>query len=64
MTVRRVPQSSNRLVVLQSGEADLVTGLTPREFDSLAKVDGLQVTGVTGNENLFCLLYTSDAADE
>ena len=53
MTVRRVPQSSNRLVVLQSGEADLVTGLTPREFDSLAKVDGLQVTGVTGNENLF-----------
>ena len=53
VTVRRVPQSSNRLVVLQSGEADLVTGLTPREFDSLAKVDGLQVTGVTGNENLF-----------
>ncbi len=53
VTVRRVPQSSNRLLVLRSGQADLVTGLTPREFDSLAKVDGLKVASVTGNENLF-----------
>lgn len=53
VTVRRVPQSSNRLVVLRSGEAGLVTGLTPREFDSLRDVDGLTVAGVTGNENTF-----------
>ncbi len=53
VSVRRVPQSSNRLVVLRSGQADLVTGLTPREFDSLADVDGITVAGVTGNENLF-----------
>lgn len=53
VSVRRVPQSSNRLVVLRSGQADLVTGLTPREFDSIADVDGLTVAGVTGNENLF-----------
>ncbi|SMY08167.1 ABC transporter substrate-binding protein [Flavimaricola marinus] len=53
VSVRRVPQSSNRLVVLRSGQADLVTGLTPREYNSIADVDGLTVAGVTGNENLF-----------
>jgi peptide/nickel transport system substrate-binding protein len=53
VSVRRVPQSSNRLVVLRSGQADIVTGLTPREFNSIANVDGLTVAGVTGNENLF-----------
>jgi peptide/nickel transport system substrate-binding protein len=40
-------------VVLRSGQADLVTGLTPREYNSIADVDGLTVAGVTGNENLF-----------
>jgi len=53
VTVRRVPQSSNRLVVLQSGQADLVTGLTPREFDSLRGQEGFTVAGVAGNENTF-----------
>ncbi|MBM1221414.1 ABC transporter substrate-binding protein [Ponticoccus sp. SC2-23] len=53
VSVRRVPQSSNRLVVLRSGQADLVTGLTPREYNSIADTDGLTVAGVTGNENLF-----------
>jgi len=53
VSVRRVPQSSNRLVVLRSGQADLVTGLTPREFNSIAEVDGVTVAGITGNENLF-----------
>lgn len=53
VTVRRVPQSSNRVVVLQTGQANLVTGLTPREFDSLRAVDGITVAGVKGNENMF-----------
>ncbi|WP_421928606.1 ABC transporter substrate-binding protein [Neoaquamicrobium sediminum] len=53
VSVRRVPQSSNRVVVLRTGQAQLVTGLTPREFDSLRGVDGLSVGGVTGNENMF-----------
>ncbi len=53
VTVRRVPQSSNRVVVLQTGQADLVTGLTPREFDALRTQDGVTVAGVKGNENLF-----------
>jgi peptide/nickel transport system substrate-binding protein len=53
VTVQRVPQSSNRVVVLQSGQAQLVTGLTPREFGSLRATEGLAVGGVQGNENLF-----------
>ena len=53
VSVRRVPQSSNRVVVLRTGQAQLVTGLTPREFDSLRQVDGIDVGGVTGNENMF-----------
>lgn len=53
VSVRRVPQSSNRVVVLRSGQAQLVSGLTPREFDSLRQVDGINVGGVTGNENMF-----------
>lgn len=53
VTVRRVPQSSNRVVVLRTRQAQLVTGLTPREFDSLRGVDGIGVAGVTGNENMF-----------
>ncbi len=53
VSVRRVPQSSNRVVVLQSGQADLVTGLTPREFDSLRGQEGFTVASVAGNENTF-----------
>lgn len=53
VSVRRVPQSSNRVVVLRTGQAQLVTGLTPREFDSLRQVQGVAVGGVTGNENMF-----------
>ncbi len=53
VSVRRVPQSSNRLVVLRTGQAQLVTGLTPREFDSLRSQPTLHVGAVTGNESLF-----------
>ena len=53
VTVKRVPQSSNRAVVLQTGEAQLATGLTPREFDSLRAAAGLKVGAVAGNENTF-----------
>lgn len=53
VSVRRVPQSSNRLVVLRTGQAQLVTGLTPKEYDSLRSVENLKVGGVIGNENMF-----------
>lgn len=53
VVMKRVPQSSNRLVILRSGQAQLVQGLTPREFDSLKDMDGIAVGSVSGNENLF-----------
>ena len=30
--MKKVPQSSNRVVTLRSGQAGLVQGLTPREY--------------------------------
>ncbi len=53
VVMKKVPQSSNRVVVLRTGQAQLVQGLTPREYDSLREVDGISVGGVSGNENLF-----------
>jgi peptide/nickel transport system substrate-binding protein len=50
---RKVPQSSNRVAALRSGDAQLVEHLTPREFDSLRETDGVAVAGVVGNETLF-----------
>ncbi len=53
VVMKRVPQSSNRVVILRTGQAQLVQGLTPREYDSLRDADGIEVGGVSGNENLF-----------
>jgi peptide/nickel transport system substrate-binding protein len=53
VVMKKVPQSSNRVVVLRSGQAQLVQRLTPKEFDSLRGVAGVAVAGVNGNENLF-----------
>ena len=50
---RKVPQSSNRLAAVQTGAAQLVERLTPKESDSLRKAKGVKVSGVLGNENLF-----------
>ncbi len=53
VVMKKVPQSSNRVVVLRSGQAQLAQTLTPRESDSLRGVNGITVAGVTGNENTF-----------
>lgn len=50
---KRVPQSSNRFIILRMEQADVTKGLTPREFLKLKDYDQLRVVGVTGNENLF-----------
>lgn len=42
---KKVPESSNRLTILRSGQADFVDALTPRELESLKKVDGINVGG-------------------
>ena len=53
VVMKRVPQSSNRVVILRTGQAQLVQGLTPREYDSLRGQSGIAVGSVSGNENLF-----------
>ncbi len=50
---RKVPETSNRLAAILSGDAQLVERLTPREFDSLAGNADVTVAGVQGNDNLF-----------
>jgi len=42
---KKVPESSNRLTILRTGQADFVDSLSPREFDSLKKVKGIKVDG-------------------
>ena len=42
---KKVPESSNRLTILRSGQADMVDGLTPREFNSLREAKGIKVGG-------------------
>ncbi len=53
IVMKKVPQSSNRLVTLRSGQAGLIQGLTPREYASLKGAKGVTVGGVYGNEALF-----------
>ncbi|MFO7856811.1 MAG: ABC transporter substrate-binding protein [Paracoccaceae bacterium] len=53
VVMKKVPQSSNRVVILRTGQAQLVQNLTPREYDSLRGQDGVTVAGVNGNQNLF-----------
>ena len=53
VVMKKVPQSSNRVVVLQSGQAQLAQSLTPKEYDSLRKAPGVKVGGHSGNQNLF-----------
>lgn len=53
VVVRKVPQSSNRTVVLRSGQAQIVERLTPKEYNSLRGARNVNVVGTFGNENLF-----------
>lgn len=53
VVMKKVPQSSNRVVILRTGQAQLVQNLTPREYDSLTDAAGVEVAGVLGNSNLF-----------
>lgn len=50
---RKVPTSANRLAAVQTGQAQIVDKLTPSEFASLGGVEGVAVSAVTGNQNLF-----------
>jgi len=53
IVMKKVPQSSNRVVTLRAGSAQLTQRLTSKEFDSLRRARGVKVAGVYGNETLF-----------
>ena len=53
---KKIPQSSSRLVILRSGDAQLVEHLTPREYDSLRGTPGVQVAGLFGNSFTWVLM--------
>ena len=53
VVMKKVPQSSNRLVTVRSGRAQLTQRLTAREFASLKSASAVKVVGVYGNEVLF-----------
>ncbi len=53
VTWRKVPQSANRVAAIQTGDAQLVQSLTPREYDALRKIDSVKVQGTLGNNSLF-----------
>jgi peptide/nickel transport system substrate-binding protein len=57
--LRKVPQSSNRAVILRSGQAQIAERLTPKEYNNLEGVRGVKVVGTYGNENLFMQLNYS-----
>lgn len=53
VVMKKVPQSSNRVVTLRSRQAHLTQSLAPREFEGLQSARGVRVGGVFGNETLF-----------
>lgn len=56
VVLRKVPENANRLAAIQSGDADVVTGLTPREYESLAAEDNVDVLGWFSNETVNLIL--------
>jgi peptide/nickel transport system substrate-binding protein len=53
VVMKRVPESSNRFILMKMQQAQLAERLTPRELLKIAEVKGVAVRGVAGNENLF-----------
>lgn len=53
---RKVSETGNRVAAIRSGDADLVTNLAPREFESLAEEEGVNVLGWFSNETVNLIL--------
>jgi peptide/nickel transport system substrate-binding protein len=56
VVMKRVPQAANRLVILRSGQAQIIQGMTAHQYDSLKTQKGISVGGVFGNEGLFMVM--------
>lgn len=53
VVIKRVPQSSNRFILVRMGEAQLAEKLTPREALKMRETPGRRVFAINGNETLF-----------
>jgi peptide/nickel transport system substrate-binding protein len=64
IVIKKVPQGGNRISILRGGQAQLIQGLTPTQFDSIREMPGFKVSGVQGNEGLFIVMnYASPPFD-
>lgn len=52
VVVRKVSENANRIAAVQTGEADIVIGLTPREHAELESSDGVDVLRWRSNESI------------
>lgn len=53
VVMKRVPQSSNRYILMRMGQAQLAEKLTPKELKVLRADGPVRVAGIGGNESLF-----------
>lgn len=53
VVIKRVPQSSNRYILVRTREVQLAERLTPREYLKLKGAQGVRLWSAGGNENLF-----------
>jgi peptide/nickel transport system substrate-binding protein len=59
--VRKVPQSGTRVTALLSGEVDVVTGLTPQEYNEIAESGDAKVLSWDGNQiNYLAMNYEAE----
>lgn len=56
VVIKKVPQAGNRISILRGGQAQLVVGLTPTQYDAIREMPGFAVSGVQGNEGLFIVM--------
>ena len=54
--IKKVPQGGNRISILRSGQAQLIQGMTPNQYDSIRAMPGLKASGYVGNEGLFMVM--------
>ncbi|MEZ5099086.1 MAG: ABC transporter substrate-binding protein [Thermoleophilia bacterium] len=52
ITIRKVPQSANRVGAIKSGDADVITSLTPQEIADVRQSDNVSVLGWQNNKGL------------
>ncbi|MGD9536351.1 MAG: ABC transporter substrate-binding protein [Alphaproteobacteria bacterium] len=55
-----VPESANRIALLQQGQIDLAEGLSPDELMSLEGADKARAVATRGNQNIFMVINNAE----